>query len=360
MKFNISIFSILLFLYGASFQIAAQVSNSELKDKPQIEEIKIAGETLAAFADADYVFPRFSPDGKQIAYSKVLIEKTKEGETENSEIHLYDLQKKSKAVLLNANQTRKFATYASFVADLQWLDTQKLRAHISDGDVDAAVLTFNTQTRRLIKTEYEDYDSAFYPAEMESVYLSLIKIFPEIPKDIAVTAFNVGRAFKIGNRGVVVQFAHVKIDSNIRFFDFQTREKYLLVEESKDSNNFGLLGAFETAGKIFFAVDNKDKTRFFVYQNADTTPLAETVFGGSFQLKFISDKKAVFLLKQPNYEAKKQSSLWLFDGDSIKRITDVENLSDTDIAASGKMIAFCFSPEKKNRRISIRKVKIDF
>lgn len=358
MKVKIPIFSILLLLYVVSFQANAQTSSSKLKDEHKTEEIKITGETLAAFTDADYVFPRFSPDGKQIAYSKVLIEKTKDGQTENSEIHLYDLQKKAKAILLNANQARKFATYASFVANLQWLDTRRLRAYISDGDVDAAVLTFNTQTRHLMKTEYEGaYDSAFNPPKMESVYLSLIKLFPEISKDFAITAFNVGQAFKIGNRGVIAQFAHADTDSNIWFFDFQTKKKYLLSEVPKGVYDFRLLGAFETAGKIFFTVDDKDKTRFFIYQNARTKQLAETTFGGSFQMKFISDKKAVFLLKQPNYETEKQSSLWLFDGDSIKHVTDVENLSDADIEASGKMIALCFSPDKKNRQISIRKVK---
>ncbi len=359
MKFKTSFLVFLLFiLFGIFSRTPAQISDQSPKTDTKTEDIKLAGNKIIDFADADYVFPKFSPDGSQIAFSKVLIEKTKEEPAENSEIHLYDFQKKNKAVLLSANQARKFATYASFVADLKWLNSQRLRAHISDGDVDAAVLTFNTKTRRLLKTDYEGaYDSGFYPPEMENVYLTLLKNFPEIEKEIAVTAFNVGQTIKIGSRGLVAQFAHVKSDSNIWFFDFQTKKKYLLSEVPKAVNDFRLFGGFETAGKIVFMVKDKQKTRFFTHQNDSVKQFAETDFGGSFQLKFISATKTVFLLKQPNYEEKLQSSLWLFDGQKIKLVTDVKNLTDADVSASGRIIAFCFSPDGKKRQISVRNIK---
>lgn len=369
MKHNIlylHLFFIGIFLNGCDatsatdFQLTQTIPTvSEPTSKSNIEEIKISGDIITTISGGDFVCPRISLNGNEIAYSKVLLEDSENGKTENSEIHLYNFQKQQSFVLLNSKQAKKYAVYASFVGDLEWIGTNKLRAYISDGDVDSTILTFNTQTRRLIKKEFssdnEDYDRN-YPREMESVYLELVKSFPEIPKDVAETAFSTQKAFKIGNKGVVLRFWHSKIDSNIWYFDFQTKKKYLLLERPEIDTESGLVGAFETAGKILFFAKNKSETEFFTFQDGNISQIAKTNLGGGFQPLFSNSDKSIFILKQPNYQSESKSSLWLFDGNKLNEISDVANLCDVNIDSAGKTIAFSFWANENERHISVRKL----
>lgn len=330
-------------------------------DGKSFEKIKISGETVAAISDGDFVLPKFSPDGKKIAYSKVIIEKDKGETTENTEVHLYDINQKSATILLDAKAARKYAVYASFVNELEWLNSNQLRVSISDGDVDSSILIFDTRTRRVSKKGYSnDGADEIYPAELKPVYSSLIKTFPEIPKDVAITAFNLQQIFKVGSRGAVAQFGYYEYDSNIWFFDFQTKKKQLLVEAPKDEKNFSLTGALEVENNVLLMVKNNKQTQFFSYRDGNVTQIGEIDSGGDFQIKFTSAQKAFFLLKQPNSQSEKPSSLWLFDGNELQRVTDVENLCDVDIDASGEQIAFCYWIDDKKRDISIRELKKDF
>ncbi len=350
----------LLFLFTIIFIcFPNQESNIKLfaqslsTENSQIREIKISENTLATINNGDFVYPKFSPDGKLLAYSKVLVE-----DIENSEVHLFDLQNQKKAVLLNAKRAKKYAVYASFVADLKWLGLNRLQARISDGDVDSTILTFNTQTLRVIKIENsygEDFQRTVSVLEK-----TLYKNFPDISREIAQTAFNMNQAFKIGNRGVVLQFSHAKADSNIWFFDFQTKQKQLLIEDPENSEDYRLVGALEITGTLLFIVKNKEETQFYLHRNDKIEQIAKTKFGGEFESKFANASKTFFLLKQPNYETEKQSSLWYFDGNNLSLVSDVENLCDVDIDLKGKMIAFCFWNKNGKRDISVRKIKNQF
>jgi hypothetical protein len=329
--------------------------------KTEIEEVKISGETIATIAGGDFVYPTFSPDGRKLAYSKVLVE---DG-MENSEVHLYDLQSRNKFVLLNAKQSKKYAVYASFVSNLEWVGANRLNAFLSDGDVDSTTLTFNTQTRRVIKKQFSSYDedalSEPVSPDMKPAFLALQKSFPDFPKGHFISAFNMLQARKIGSRGVVLQFNHADEDSNVWYFDFATKKKYLLAEAPKENEMlFRLTGATEVAGSVLFFTEYKGETTFSVYKNAKVVEILKTKFGGGFQPLFSTAKKSVFLLKEPNYQSEMQSSLWIFDGNELKRATDVEKLVDVNIDSTGKTAAFCYQATKTQRHISVRKLKADF
>lgn len=338
------------------------VSTPAPVEKSKIEEIKICAETITTLSGGDFVFPRISPDGKKIAYSKVLVEDTEYGKQENTEVLLYDFQSRKTSVLLNSKQAKKYAVYASFVADFEWIGANRLRAYISDGDVDSIILTFDTQTRRVIKKEYsgaKDYDyERIYPREMEATFFLLVKNFPDIPKDVFRSAFGIQNAFKIANKGVVLQFWHTDFDSNIWYFDLETKKKHLLFETERIKNSdYGLKGAFEVHGKIFFIHKNLNGTEFFTFQDNKVSEIARTELSGEFVPLFSSNEKSIFLLKQPNFQSESKSSLWLFDGSKLKRITDVEELSDVAIDPYGKFIAFSFWANQNERSISVRNIK---
>lgn len=322
----------------------------------QIKQVKISGRLLANIKNGDFVFPKFSPDGKRLAYSNVLVEGM-----ENTEVGLFDLQKQNKSILLNSKKAKEYAVYAAYVADLEWLAPNKLRARISDGDVDSTILTFNTQTRRVVKTEYSSAgDDIELPAETSPLAKILYKTFPDIERDYIGTAINMNQAFKIGKRGTVVQYSHAEADANVWFLDFQTKQQKLLLESPKDVERFYLKGAFEINGNLLILTENKEEMHFYLQQNGKVEHIGKTTFGGWFEPKFSDASKLFFLLKQPNSESEKPSSLWYFDGKKLSLVSDVENLCDVDIDANGKMIAFCYWNKAGKRDISVRKIKTAF
>jgi hypothetical protein len=325
-------------------------------ENSQIRQIKISGSILAAMKNGDYVYPKFSPDGKLLAYSNVLVE-----ETENTEVGLLNLQKQSKSILLNSKQAKKYAVYAAFVADLEWLAFNKLRARISDGDVDSTILTFNTQTRRVVKTEYSSTgDDTETSAEISPLAKTLYKTFPHIERDYIGSAIDMNQAFKIGNRGTVVQYSHADTDANIWFLDFQTKQPKLLLESPKDAERFYLKGAFEVTGNLLILLENKNEMHFYLMKNGKIEQIGKTAFGGLFEPKFSTRSKLFFMLKQPNNESDKPSSLWYFDGQNLSMVSDVENLCDVDIDRTGKVIAFCYWNKAGKRDVSVRKIKAAF
>ncbi len=359
MKFRFSRISLVILLTILSVCFLFSVSHRQnfaqslsSADFP-INKIEISENTLATINDGDFVYPKFSPDGKLLAYSKVLVE-----DIENSEIHLFNLQTQNKTVLLDAQRAKKYAVYASFVAELKWLGLNRLQARISDGDVDSTILTFNTQTRRVIKKNFssgDDFERIASPLEK-----TVDKAFPEISREFIETAFNMNQAFKIGERGPVLQFSHAQADSNIWFFDFQTKQKQLLIENPQNSDDYRLAGALETNGNLLLMVEYKEELLFHLKRSDKIELIARTKFGGEFEPKFEAASKAFFLLKQPNSETEKPSSLWYFDGSQLSLVADVENLCDAEIDSKGKTIAFCFWNKTGKRDITVRKIKNQF
>lgn len=333
------------------------LAQKDAVENAPVKQIKIADAVLANLKNGDYVYPRFSPDGKRLAYSNVLVETM-----ENTEVGLFDLQKQTKSILLNPKQAKKFAIYAAFVSDLEWLSPNRLRADISDGDVDTTSLTFNTTTRRVVKKEhYSAGEDDSVPADDSPLAKRLYANFPEIERDYIDSAFNMQQALQIGDRGAVIQYNHADTDSNIWFLNFRTRKPELLLEEpEKDSRDFNLQGAVEVNGDLFLIVKNKGETHFYLRRGGKVERIAGVGFGGWFVPKFATAAKIIFLLKQPNHESEKPSSLWHFDGRILSQVSDVPNLCDVDIDKSGKTIAFSFWNKAGKRDLSVRKLKTSF
>lgn len=357
------VFFLTLFLFGRTVISEEQSVKDSFKassfnnfSKP--DEVKISGKTLAAIDNGDFVYPKFSPDGKQLAFSKVVIENEDDRKWENTEVYLYNLQNKKTYVLIDSKKAKEYAVYAAFVSDFEWLANNKLRVQISDGDVDWTALTFNTDTQKVIKTEQSDgnLDYDLTNDEKKSIK-KLVKKFPDISESVAESGFHVNRVYEIENQGLIAQFNHVDYDTNVWFFDFQTNKKHLLYKTVQEKDNFSLRGVLKIKDSILYFIDEKDGTRFFTFKAGKVSELEKSAYRGYFVPKLISEEKAIFLLKEPNYQSDVFSSLWSFDGSKLLQVTDVENLNDVDISAAAEKIAFCFQGKDKSRHILIKELK---
>lgn len=89
-------------IIGAQDNVAELPLNDPLKSfsAPLTREVKISGGLVGTIKNGDFVHPTFSPDGKLLAYSRVLVKRDLEG----TEVLLSDLSTHKQSVLLNSRR----------------------------------------------------------------------------------------------------------------------------------------------------------------------------------------------------------------------------------------------------------------
>ena len=112
-----------------SFSASAQ-GNATASPRP-IGKRPVAGAVVATIDGGDFVYPRFSPDGKKLAYVSVQVV---EG-AELDEVILFDIASQKKRKLIDVGEAKKYATYSAYVSSMEWTGRNRLRVSMSDGDV---------------------------------------------------------------------------------------------------------------------------------------------------------------------------------------------------------------------------------
>ena len=318
----------------------------------EIKEIKISGAIVATLKNDDFDSPAFSPDGTKLAYTKE--------STSHAEIYIYDLKTRKISVLLTAKQSQKYLPDGSQVHILNWNGANRLYAYLSDGDVCGANLTFNAQTRTIIKVEEECYDEDkvdVFPKTLVPTYDLFIKSFPEISPEAVKFALQSDKSYKFGN-GMIAQFKFAEMDSNVWYFDFRTKKKQLLVKAPEDAGmDFNLIGITEIGGNALLSIEYKDKTTFFTFQNGKVTEVLQTGYIGYFQMLYKSAQKSIFILRRKDFDSPIDASVWVFDGKNLKLATDLKGVRNADIDKTGSKIAYSFQENEMRRNIVIKKLE---
>jgi Tol biopolymer transport system component len=141
--------------------VQGKIKSGLSKDKP-----KVISDIL--LNHGDYVHPKFSPDGKLLAYSRVILEKSRDGNnTEYTEVLIMDLTTGKIKKLLDPEASKKYAVYKAYVSDLEWKNNRECIVTVSDGDVGASILTIDSLKQKVINTEYVDggIDSELPPSK---------------------------------------------------------------------------------------------------------------------------------------------------------------------------------------------------
>lgn len=348
---SLSLFTLVL-LCLTSLQIKAQT----------VEEVRVTGKTLAVINNGDFVHPKISPDGSQIAYSRVVIM----GNKELTEIAIRNLKTNRTRVLLTPKASERYATYKAYVSELEWLDNGKLVAFVSDGDVDYSKLTFNVSSGRIVKTEFsgDEDDFDIVPLQLRFAVNAIQTISPKLSKEIINSGLQSGNgAFVIGDRGVVLQFRYSGHDDHIHFFDFLNKRDSILLEvPGRPERAPRLLGGFVLGERIIFGVDYQEAVRFYGHKDRKSKLLSESKLSESdtdmpeLIIKHQTADKILFLVPPYSTTSGMRSSLWLYDRNGLKKANDMANLLDVDIKAN--RIALCYWVDTDKRHILIKELKL--
>lgn len=321
---------------SGSAQRAAQPSVDPLAALPSIPaaEISLTGETVARIADGDFVHPAFSPDGSKLAYSGVAVE---DG-TELTEVLVHDLTTKKRTNLLDSEASRKYAVYKSFVIGVKWKDANTLEAEISDGDVDSTIVSFDVRSGRIVSEEYGEGGDIFH----ENLLLDqALAAFPSWRKEVLDNALRNG--YSLGEGRFIAQKDYAGEDDHVWLLDVESKQAAALVE-LPEGWNYSLGGAFAHGETIVFILrKQQEKTaHLLAYREGSVSRLAEVEATSAawLHVKHASPERVIFLVQANRGYEQGNNPLFVFDGTTAKRVTDIAELYDVAIDPQGKRICY--------------------
>ena len=308
---------------------------------PLVSETKISGATVTTINNGDFVHPTFSPDGKVLAYSNVLVK----GDFENTEVFLHDLSTNRRSILLNSRKAVTYATYKAFVTEMKWTSAKRLEVTISDGDVDSTRLIFDPQRRKLLTERFEGGDEfetrPLSPVEQKA-YQQARSLFPSFPPEVLDNALRT-TALVIPDQGIVLQKNYAGHDGNVWFLDFQNKSVKGLINLPDDSVN-AFNGGVGFKSAIVLALSHDTKTHLLLYRDGKLSRLGEFNSSGFslIEIKHVSSSKVIFLLRTRETFDRGDNPLLVFDGTQLLRIKEYSELYDAAVDPSGRRIAYCY------------------
>ena len=167
----------------------------------------IDGEIIVRIDDGDFVHPAFSPDGKRLAYAKVVVQ----DQNELTEVYVHEFASGKTWRLLDAKTSRNYAVYKAFVYRLDWISKDRLVAYVSDGDVDSTLVEFDVDARRIVKSSAGDEEGSWY-AEIDQSMRS-VKTLPSWEPAVVRNAFENG--VKLQDGSFLIQPFYAGVTPNI-------------------------------------------------------------------------------------------------------------------------------------------------
>ena len=172
---NLLLSSVLSILAG-SFAGWAEAADLDALQYVPVKTVPLAGKTIRRLSDGDTLHPAFSPDGRYLAFTRVIVK----DKTELTEAGYLDLKTGKTIILLDAKTSAQYAVYASFIYRIKWLDKTHIEFWVSDGDVDTAVLTYDITRNQQIAKRYVGAEADMPSQEHEAVAKQYAAAFLEI------------------------------------------------------------------------------------------------------------------------------------------------------------------------------------
>ncbi|NLY75966.1 MAG: hypothetical protein GX075_11800 [Firmicutes bacterium] len=342
--FGVGFFLILVSVGAYLYQENAEFLAGLFRQPPPEAEVLVID-------DGDCAHPKFSPDGRFLAYSKAVFEKNGSGNAVAlTEIIVKNLEDGGVRKLLDKEAFRDYASFAAFVSGIEWLNERQVAVTISDGDDAAKVLTFDIETSELIKTEFLEGEETFLTPREQALYFRIIRLFPEFDQDFLPNSIR-HSSFEIPDRGVVLQKNAPGSDRDIWFLDCQSQRITKLLEVKRGE----LRGGFSFGEAIVFLIAADHRGTIYSYRDFETFTLHKIrtkLPYGFLHVKQAAPHRVVFQIQANARDEEGDNPLFAYDGWKVAKLKKFPKVQDVDISAGGGRIAFCYW-EKGQRKLAV-------
>lgn len=322
--------------------------------------VQLAGPVVTTVADGDVIFPRFSPNGKTLAYVRVTVV---DG-VERDEIVLRDLRSGRTVTLLDAKAAERYETYSAYIVDLTWIGPERLEAVVADGDVDAVAVVFDTRKRRIVREEPTpsvDDDEGEGPfawrPELNDARNQALAAFP----DIAPADLDSGLAASpilTPDGRLVYQKANTIDDNAVWLLDLKARTRRVLVPRSEGLENTLKCGTWFGSSMLLFLETSSTSRAVLVGADGQMRELGSVgsiALFAEVEVRYRSASRIVFLVRQYRGADRGDNPLVTFDGQHLVRVFVEGDLADADVSPDGRLAAFCLWKDDHTRQIVVRR-----
>jgi hypothetical protein len=331
------------------------------RELPINPKVTVTTKIIATICDGDYVLPQFSPNGRFLAYARVLSAKDKQGKNfENTEILLLDTVAQRTKVLLSADKAKNYAVHQSFVIEINWLDNKQLQVIVGDGDIGATFLIFDILSRKVIKTDYREGYASPLPlvGAKRQAFDRAISLFPKFDRGVLESVIR-NSGLVLPDRGIVYQKNCQGQDNHIWFLDFDRKSNRCLLKLPAKSD-YAIKGGFAFGGGLLLLLEYAagSVARMYRYQNGLMAVIDEYHQPENPSLTVLHSSAAgvFFMVNLSQTYNKSDNQLYFDDGKKLWLISDCQDLWDADIDRQGQKIAFCYWRDHQ-RWIKVKELK---
>ncbi|MFQ5927494.1 MAG: hypothetical protein ACE5MH_08685, partial [Terriglobia bacterium] len=278
-----------------------------------------------------------------------------------AEVLVRDMTSMDVVTLLDAEASKEYAAYGSYVSWIAWNDNETLEVVINDGDVGSTAVTFDVATKRIRTKEFFEGDVGDLTFCEDEPCKEASRVFGWRPELMANAIRN---GFRVGEKAFIVQKNYYGEDTHIWYLDVGRKEQ-ILVLRLPDNWIYALGYGFHSGGYVVFPVWHGDKAHILVLREGNLARLAgiPSPRRAWLQVKYKAVEGVVFMVgtsrRWPwDAKVKADNPLFVLADAGFKKVTDLPTLHDVEIAPTGQWI--CFSVwEGDERHLIVRELRIE-
>jgi hypothetical protein len=313
----------------------------------------IGNKIIARINDGDFVNPAFSPDGKRLAYAKVVVQ---DG-TELTEVYVYEFASEKTWRLLDATTSSNYATYKAFVYRLDWASNDRLVASISDGDVDSTLVEFDVGTRRIVESSAGDAERAWY-AEIDQWIQSVQKL-PSWGPVVVRNAFENG--VKLQDGSFLIQPFYAGVTPNV--FRITPEGRLTQLTRLSETSLNALCGALQLNDTLLFMLaesrlGNSRSADLLRYTDGQIEKVGsiDTLTEPELKPLHVDHKRALFFVTTGYPYQRSAGILYAYSSAGLREWPAPGPLHDVVAASENNLIALVFWQDDR-RVIEIRTLR---
>lgn len=342
------------FLHGwlfvaASILVLLPVGGAQPVSEPSL----ISNKIIARIDDGDFMHPVFSPDGKRLAYAKVVVRDN----TELTEVYVRELASGKTWRLLDATTSVKYATYKAFVNRLDWISNDRLVALISDGDVDSTQVEFDVGARHIVADRASDGESAWY-AQIDE-WMQSVKQLPPWEPAVVRNAFENGVRLQDGS--FLIQPFYADVTPNV--FHITPQGRVTQLTHLPETSVGALCGALLLNDTLLFMLSdsrlgNSRSADLLRFQNGQVEKLGSLATFTEPELTplHMDNARALFFVTTGYSYERNPGVLYSYSSEGLREWSAPGPLYDVASASNSDILALVFWQDER-RVIEIRELR---
>jgi hypothetical protein len=322
---------------------------------PKSSISRMPGAIVAEVNGIDVVHPTFSPNGRFLAYSKVLVQKGRE----NTAVYILDLTTKKTTTLIDDKTAEKYRTYSAFVSGMEWSRGDRLSVTISDGDVDSTELIFDPQTKKLVATKFWEGGESSYRRSREQKKLAqrILPLFPNIDRAVLNQAIQGQQAGLLNDR-VLLKGKLFDTEDIFWVLNLRSKSATKLFESGNPLSGAELSNVAAIGNTLFFALTTAGTVPQLVrYRDGKIEVLGQlTGVSNEHEFEVLHDSGSKVILISRIYATydRGNNPLYILENGQIRRSNVFGELYDAQVSANGQRIAYCYWTKQGKRQILVR------